>query len=151
MKAEGVDGLSQLAIGSIKCFRSPHRVPHPSLTASVPSDVPSAAVCDIRVTSGRPDRALQALTQVRTSAVERIYTQPSTRIWLCVGWGAAADYAVRRSKTFIVMDRPLPPGHDPRAGSGVAFVGRQRGSWPSHILVEGCGRVGCSTRPSDDH
>jgi hypothetical protein len=62
--------------------------------------------------------------------------------------GLGCWVAVRRSETCIIPDRPLPSGHDPNAGSGVTRVGWQRGSWPSHILVQRGGCVGRSARPS---
>jgi hypothetical protein len=55
---------------------------------------------------------------------------------------ARAGEAVRRSETFIVSYRTLPPGHDPGAGCGEAPDGRQRGSQPSDILVECRGHAG---------
>jgi hypothetical protein len=45
--------------------------------------------------------------------------------------------AVRRSGTFIISNRQLPPGHDPGAGYGEAPDGRQRALRPSKYLV-GC-------------
>jgi len=53
-------------------------------------------------------------------------------VWLGRGRGEATRniyYSVRR----------LPPGHDPGAARGEAPVGRQRGSRPCNILVEGRG------------
>ena len=55
---------------------------------------------------------------------------------------ARAGEAVRRSETFIVSYRTLPPGHDPGAGCGEAPDGRQRGSRPLDILVECRGHAG---------
>jgi hypothetical protein len=59
------------------------------------------------------------------------------------GWGA-----VRRSETFIISDRQLPPGHDPGVVCCEAPDGRQRGSQPYDVLVEcrGAARSADATR-----
>jgi hypothetical protein len=57
---------------------------------------------------------------------------PASQVWLGRGRGEATRniyYSVRR----------LPPGHDPGAACGEAPDGRQRGSRPCNILVEGRG------------
>ena len=43
------------------------------------------------------------------------------------------------TRNIYYSDRRLPPGHDPGAASGEAPNGRQRGSRPCNILVEGRG------------
>ncbi len=65
-----------------------------------------------------------------------------------------AGNAVRQSESFLIPDRPLPPGHDPGGSCGrnaawLPMAGSVAlGHRTAHDLVEGCGRVGRSARPS---